>query len=314
MVDLTFIGTGGSIPMPYRHLSSLMINYRGRKILIDCGEGCQIGIREYSLGFKSIDIIFITHGHGDHVNGISGLLSTIRNSGREKDLIIIGPKGIKDIIKGLMVTARYLTYSIEIIECEEEKLFFNLNDGRINFCDEKFSEIEIDTLPLEHSMDCIGAKIKINRRAKFYKDLAIKNNVPKIIWSRLQKGEVVDYEGVRYTSDLVLGEKRKGIVLSYIVDSRPIDSIIDFIYKSDLFICEGTYGDNEDLEKAIKNKHMTFKEGATLAKRSFSHELIFTHFSPSMLNPEEFTNNATEVFTNSHIAYDGMKKELNFIE
>lgn len=312
MVDITFLGTGGGMPMPFRHLSSFIVNYEGRKILIDCGEGCQIWIREYSLGFKSIDIIFITHSHGDHVNGLPGLLATIGNSGREEELTIIGPVGIGKIVEGLMVTARYIPYSINIIECAYNNLNFKIQNKIIVSCDEKNSEISITTLPLDHSIDCIGVKVEIKRRARFSKELAEENNVPKILWNRLQKGEEVEFEGEIYTSNLVLGEKRKGITISYITDSRPIDSIVDFIKESNLFICEGTYGDDKDLDKAIKNKHMTFREGATLAKKANVEELIFTHYSPALLNPEEFINNARDIFENSFLANDGMKKTLNF--
>lgn len=103
MIDLTLLGCGGGMPMPNRHLSSLFINIKGRKILIDVGEGTQVAIRKNKLGFKDIDIILITHAHGDHIVGLPGLLSTIGNSGRENTLTIIGPVGIIDVIKGLSV-------------------------------------------------------------------------------------------------------------------------------------------------------------------------------------------------------------------
>lgn len=312
MVDIIFLGTGGGMPMPFRHLSSFIINYKGRKILFDCGEGCQIWIREYSVGFKSIDIIFITHAHGDHVNGLPGILATIGNSGREEELTIMGPVGITEIVEGLMVTAKHIPYNINVIECDNSNLNFKIQNKIIVPSDEKSSEINIMTLGLDHSIECIGAKIEIKRRARFDKELAEKNNVPKILWSKLQKGEEVEFEGKIYKSDLVLGENRKGITISYITDSRPVDNIIDFIKESDLFICEGTYGDDNDLDKAIKNKHMTFREGAILAKKANVKELIFTHYSPALLNPEEFIDNAREIFKNSFLAYDGMKKTLNF--
>lgn len=312
MVDIIFLGTGGGMPMPFRHLSSFIINYKGRKILFDCGEGCQIWIREYSVGFKSIDIIFITHAHGDHVNGLPGILATIGNSGREEELTIMGPVGITEIVEGLMVTAKHIPYNINVIECDNSNLNFKIQNKIIVPSDEKSSEINIMTLGLDHSIECIGAKIEIKRRARFDKELAEKNNVPKILWSRLQKGEEVEYEEKVYKSDLVLGENRKGITINYITDSRPVDGIIDFIKESDLFICEGTYGDDNDLDKAIKNKHMTFREGAILAKKANVKELIFTHYSPALLNPEEFIDNAKEIFEKSFVAYDGMKKTLNF--
>lgn len=312
MVDIIFLGTGGGMPMPFRHLSSFIINYKGRKILFDCGEGCQIWIREYSVGFKSIDIIFITHAHGDHVNGLPGILATIGNSGREEELTIMGPVGITEIVEGLMVTAKHIPYNINVIECDNSNLNFKIQNKIIVPSDEKSSEINIMTLGLDHSIECIGAKIEIKRRARFDKELAEKNNVPKILWSKLQKGEEVAFEGKIYKSDLVLGENRKGITISYITDSRPVDNILDFIKETNLFICEGTYGDDNDLDKAIKNKHMTFREGAILAKKANVKELIFTHYSPALLNPEEFIDNAREIFEKSFVAYDGMKKTLNF--
>ena len=103
MVDVVLLGCGGNMPMPNRFLSSLFINYMGHKILIDCGEGTQISMRIKNCGFKNIDLIFITHLHGDHINGIIGLLSTIGNSGRTNDLTIIGPKGITEAINAIRV-------------------------------------------------------------------------------------------------------------------------------------------------------------------------------------------------------------------
>ncbi len=314
MVDITFLGTGGGMPMPFRHLSSFIINYKGRKMLFDCGEGCQIWMREYSIGFKSIDIILISHAHGDHINGLPGLLATIGNSGREEELTIIGPVGITKVIEGLMVTARHIPYNINIIECNNSNLNFKIQNKIIVPCDERNSEINIVTLILDHSTECIGMKLEIKRSAKFDRELAEKNNVPKILWSRLQKGEEVEFEEKIYKSDLVLGESRKGIIISYITDSRPIDEIINFIKESDLFICEGTYGDDKDLDKAIKNKHMTFREGAILGKEANVKELIFTHYSPALLKPEEFIDNAKKIFKDSFLAYDGMKKTLNFLD
>ena len=108
MIDLTLLGCGGNVPMPNRFLSSLFINYKGSKILIDCGEGTQVAMKKYNCGFKNIDLILITHLHGDHIIGLIGLLQTMGNSGKTDDLTIVGPIGIIDAMKAIKVLVEYL--------------------------------------------------------------------------------------------------------------------------------------------------------------------------------------------------------------
>lgn len=115
MVDICLLGCGGGMPMPFRSLSSTILNFKGRKILIDCGEGTQVSMKIAGTGFKDIDLICITHCHGDHIVGLPGLLATIGNSGRIQPLTIIGPSGITEVVNGLRVIAKYLPYEINII-------------------------------------------------------------------------------------------------------------------------------------------------------------------------------------------------------
>lgn len=312
MIDLCMLGTGGGMPMPQRFLSSVLINYKGRKILIDCGEGTQVSMRMLSWGFKNIDVICISHGHGDHIVGLPGLLATIGNSGRLEPLTIIGPKGIKNIIDGLRVIAPYLPYEVNVLENPRE---VNMAVGKDNIIiDKDKSDITISTLELEHSSECIGYAFYIKRTAKFNVDKAIQNNVPKIFWNRLQKGEVIEENGITYNKEMVLGDERKGIKISFVTDTRPSSEIVEFIKESDLFICEGTYGSDDDLEKAIKNKHMTFREASNLAKDGMVKELLLTHFSPAMVDPEIYLENARENFSNTTLGKDRMIKIINFRE
>ncbi|NMA86799.1 MAG: ribonuclease Z [Tissierellia bacterium] len=311
MLNLALLGTGGGMPMPGRFLSSILLNYQGRKILIDCGEGTQVSMRKLKWGFKSIDIICITHIHGDHIFGLPGLLSTIGNSGRTEPITIIGPEGILDAVKGLLVPIGYLPYELYIIENPEEDLDFSIDSKGSELSGENKNMI-ISTIELEHSTPCIGYSFYIPRKPKFLVERAKANNVPKEIWKRLQNGEKVNYNGKNYTPDMVLGQERQGIKLSIITDTRPISTIPKFINNSNLFICEGTYGDNEDLEKAIKNKHMTFAEAAGLAKEGNVDELLITHFTPAVDHPEIYIKNATNIFPNTILGYDRLVKELSF--
>ncbi|TGY47558.1 ribonuclease Z [Clostridium perfringens] len=314
MLNVTLLGTGGGMPMPNRFLSSVVMNFKGRKILLDCGEGTQVSMRVNGTGFKSIDIICISHLHGDHIYGLPGLLSTIGNSGRTEDIYIIGPKGIKEVIDGFLITLPYLPYKLNMLE-DESNLEFMVKKEKMELVElnEKISsDLSIKTLELDHSSPCLGYSFNIRRGRKFNVEKALMNKVPKEVWSKLQRNEEVSLNGVKYYSYMVLGDERKGIKLSYTTDTRPTEDIPGFIKESDLYICEGTYGSEEDMHKAIKNKHMTFKEAANLAKRGQVKELLLTHFSPSINDPKEYIHNAREVFENSHAGSDGEEKTLNF--
>ena len=312
MVDLCLLGCGGGMPMPFRNLSATLLSFNGRKILIDCGEGTQVSMRMVGWGFKSIDVICITHCHGDHIIGLPGLLSTMGNSGRLEPLTIIGPEGISEVVNGLMVITKYLPYEVIIIENPRE-INLSLNKENIEVID-RDGEIKINALELEHSAPCLGYSFYFKRERKFSLEKAIENNVPKVLWNKLQKGneEAILYEGKEYKKEMVLGEKRRGIKISLITDSRPLESMINFIDKSDLLICEGTYGNDDDLDKAIKNKHMTFKEAATLARDSNCEELLLTHFTPAMMDPKLYEDNAKSVFKNTIIGEDRLIKNISF--
>ncbi|KZL89536.1 ribonuclease Z [Clostridium magnum] len=303
MLDICLLGCGGSMPVPNRSLTSMFASYNGKKVLIDCGEGTQVSLKMLGWGMKSIEGILFTHFHADHIAGLPGLLLTIANSGRIEPLTIIGPEGLWQVVNGLRVIAPVLPYKIDLLELKGQ--------GKASH---KIGEFNINIISVEHTIPCLAYSIEVSRSRKFDKDRALENGIPVTYWNRLQKGEEIEHEGRWITPDMVLGDERRGLKVSYCTDTRPIQELKEFVRSSDLFICEGMYGDNESLSKALENRHMLFSEAATLAKEGQVRELWLTHFSPSLSVPEDYLENAKDIFKNTVIGEDRLTKSLNFID
>ena len=131
MLDVCLLGTGGMMPLPYRWLTSLLVRYNGSSLLIDCGEGTQIAIKEKGWSFKPIDVICFTHYHGDHISGLPGLLLTMGNADRTEPLTLIGPKGLERVVNSLRVIAPELPFQIKYIEITQPEQIFEMNGYRL---------------------------------------------------------------------------------------------------------------------------------------------------------------------------------------
>lgn len=302
MLDICLLGTGGMMPLPYRWLTSLIARYNGQSILIDCGEGTQIALKEKGWSPKPIDYICFTHYHADHISGLPGMLLTMGNAERTSPLTLIGPKGLIRVVSALRVIAPELPFEINYIELSEaeEKL--------------EFKGFSIETFRVNHNVVCYGYNIVVDRIGKFQVEKAIQLGIDKRYWNKLQKGETLEIEGQIITPDSVIGEPRKGIKVTYCTDTRPTEGIVKAADKSDLFICEGMYGDIEKQKKARENRHMTFYEAAELAKKANVETLWLTHFSPSLTRAEEYMPAVKKIFPKAYAGKDGKSVTLLFEE
>lgn len=302
MLDICLLGTGGMLPLPERYLTAMLARYNGKKLLIDCGEGTQVTMKMLGWGYKTLDVICFTHYHGDHVTGLPGLLLTIGNSGRTEPITLIGPPGLRKVVEGLTVVCRDISFGLNLIELPYE-------EGELTIGD-----FNISVLPVPHKVPCFAYSIENKRNPKFDVEKAKENNVPQKYWKQLQLGASAEVDGVVYTPEMVLGESRKGIKVAYCTDCRPIDRLTSFIKQADLFICEGMYIEDDQLDQVKKYKHMLSSEAARLAKAGDVQELWLTHFSPAVPNSRIDVTAIKAIFENTIAGTDRMVTTIGFEE
>ncbi|GEN36660.1 MULTISPECIES: ribonuclease Z [Aneurinibacillus] len=301
MLDIALLGCGGTMPLPKRWLTAMLASYNGKMVLIDCGEGTQVTMKMLGWGFKSIEAICFTHYHADHVAGLPGLLFAIANAGRTEPLLLVGPPGLVQVVQGMTVIAPHLPYDLHLVEISDQKP-----------TEQRIGDFIVRTLPVYHTVPCVGYTLEIKRGRKFNPTRASELAIPLPFWGRLQKGETVTYKEKTFTPDMVLGEPRRGLKVAYCTDTRPVDELVEFIREADLFIGEGMYGDAESLPKAEEHRHMLFEEAAVLARQSGVKELWLTHYSPSLHDPEEYIEVARRIFPETKLGHDRMTTSLFF--
>jgi ribonuclease Z len=296
-VDVALVGTGGMMPLPNRWLSSVLVRYQGRLILFDCGEGTQISLRALGWGFKDIDLILISHVHGDHVTGLPGLLLTLGNSGRTETVQIVGPPGLRGIIKSLLVVAPHLPFEVRCRELLGGDCF-------------DFAGLRIACGDADHHVPTLAFRIDVPRGRRFLPERARDLEVPLEHWKRLQRGEAVG--GIE--SDAVLGPPRRGLAVGWVTDTRPTDGLARLVAGVDLLVGEGMYGSDDDQPRAVERKHMTFREIAQLAEQAGARQLVLTHFSPSVVDPEAYIANARAIFPETIVGRDHLTLSLRFAD
>ncbi len=302
MLDVCLLGTAGMMPQPHRWLTALMTRYNGKSLLIDCGEGTQIAMKEAGLSPNPIDVICFTHYHADHISGLPGLLLSMGNSDRREPVTMVGPKGLERVVNSLRVIAPELPFDIIYKELTEPEESFEI------------AGYYIKAYRVQHNVTCYGYCLEIPRGGKFDVEAAKVLGLPVQMWNPLQKGNEVEWEGKTYTPEMVMGPARKGIKVAYCTDSRPTERIVRFAQGADLFICEGMYAEPDKLIKAKQYKHMTFYEAAKMARDAEVSELWLTHFSPSLVGAKSYMGQVRDIFPNAYLGEDGKMVELDFQE
>ena len=302
MLEICFLGTGAMMPLPERKLAALLLRRGGRLLLLDCGEGTQVAIRQCGWSLARIDMICLTHFHADHVAGLPGLLLTMGACNRTEPITLVGPAGLEAVVRCLRVIAPELPYALRFLELPARAHSF------------AFHDMQVTGFALDHLTPCYGYALSLERPGKFDPARAKTLGIPVRHWRTLQSGEAVTIGDRRYAPDQVLGPARRGIKLAYCTDTRATDAIATHAADADLLICEGTYGEDDKAEKAAQYGHMTFSQAAGLAKRAGARELLLTHFSPSVSEPQAHIEAARAVFPNANAAHDLLCRTLLFEE
>jgi ribonuclease Z len=296
MINVVFLGTGGSTPTKDRSLPSVAIQYEGETLLFDCGEGTQRQFINYSFGISKVNSIFISHIHGDHVIGVAGLIRTLALNGRAKPLYIFVPKGEENSINALATFDRAFIHYPIIIK--------PIKSGTIL----KGKGFRISAFQINHSVKTYGFVFKENDKLHFIKEKCTKLGIKGTMFSELEKRGFIKIKGkIIKLTDVTTKEEGKKVV--YVTDTRPTSSTVKASLNANLLIHEATY--EETFKKfAIQRKHSTAKEAATIAKNAHVKSLILFHMSARYKETDKIIKEAKKVFKNTRIAYDGMKVSL----
>ena len=296
-LEAFILGTGGMMPLPGRHLTSVLLRRAGELFLFDCGEGTQVSLRRLNLRWKKISVIFITHIHADHVTGLPGMLMLSSQVDRDDPLIIVGPPKIGDFVNAnRQILEMYINYPIEVVEFSDPGVVYQ-GDG-----------FRVRAFPLRHTRMCMGYTLEEDRRpGVFFPDKALEQRVPRgPQWSQLQGGDAVTLDdGTVVQPQHVMGPSRSGRKFSFVTDTLPTPHIADAVRGSDLFICEGMF--TEDLmESALEKRHLTAKQAAAIARDAEVKRLGLIHYSPRYTKGElkQLEEEALSVFPNSFLTVD----------
>ena len=310
MIDVCLLGAGGMLPLPGRRLSALLVRLGGSLVLIDCGEGTQVAIRERGWGLRHINAILLTHLHADHVLGLPGLLLTLANSGKGSadPLTIYGPEPLPAVLQGLLVLAPRLPFPLHLVVLSGgESVALPGVDGMTMSC-----------VRLDHDVPCLAYALAVARAPRFEAERARALGVPLPLWSRLQRGETVAVAGRAVAPADVLGPPRRGLRLVLATDTCPTPELTAFVRGDgegvDLLVADGMYGDEEHKPARWESRHMTFAEAATLARDGAARRLWLTHFSPSVSDPSAYLDRATAIFPAATVGYDGLTTTLAFAD
>lgn len=302
------MGTSSGRPTPARNVSALAVSAEGEWWLFDCGEGTQMQIVRAGLSFHRLSGIFITHLHGDHFNGLPGLLSTMALDRRQWPLTLVGPPGMSEYLETLgKLRILFYNYPVKLIELGAASFI----EGSEILCYESEKHTVV-TRPLDHRIFALGYRLaERDRPGRFKLDRAVDLGIPAgPLFGKLQSGHAITLDdGRTIEPDEVLGPRRKGASIAYCLDTRPCVNAQALAQDVDWLIYEATY--TADLtEEAAAYGHSTALQAAEVASKARASNLLITHFSSRYPDPSVLLTEARSRFENTSMAEDLKPIEL----
>ena len=304
-MEAFILGCGGMLPLPYRHLTSVLLRRDGDLFLFDGGEGTQVSLRRLNLKWKKINAIFVSHTHADHVTGLPGILMLSAQVERTEPLYIYGPPKIAEYIEtSRKVLDMYINYPIIVKEITAPCIVHHGEDYYIR------------CFPLDHTKTCVGYTLEeLDRPGEFNPEKALQLGVPVgPLWGQLQKGNnVQNSEGKTVRPEDVMGAKRSGRKFSFVTDTLYKNTIAKEVQGSDLLICEGMFED-ELIDQAREKKHMTASQAATIARDANVKRMCMIHYSPRYTDKElpKLLEQAKKIFPAAELSKDRMHIEIPY--
>jgi len=302
--QLTILGCHSATPRVNAHPTSQVLQIKNHHFLIDCGEGTQVQMRKYKVGFAKIKHIFISHLHGDHFFGLIGLISSFGLLNRESDLHIYGPKGLKEIIElQLQVSQTRVAYKLvfhELVSTKSELIFED-------------KKVRVSTIPLKHRVYTNGFLFQ-------EKESLRKLNIKTV--EKYPEIEVCDYHNLKKGKDFILkdGTVLKNEVLTldppkplsyaYCSDTSYNPAIIKIIKNTDLLYHEATFLEDR-LELAHITGHSTALQAGKIAKAAGVKLLILGHYSNRYKDIKAFQKEAQQEFQNTLLCVEGNTFEIS---
>ncbi len=307
MLEVTLLGTAATCPRPDHAVTAAAISCKGRTLLLDCGEGTQVALHRWGVNPMRIDLICLTHYHGDHIFGLPGLLQSMGTLGRTAPLTITGPEGLEDAMAPILLLTEEQPFPIRLLEMPKEGLHLSTLDGRWP------TAAVLTVFPTVHRVVSQGYRFHLGRRGRFLASQAEALGVPKYLWRHLQNGKPAELPGRGVIQpEAVCGPARPGLTVVFSGDTMPCEALEQAAAGADLLLMDATYPTEDQADKAALYGHSTFPQAAALAARAGAKELWLVHFSASIEDPEAYRPAAQQIFPQTRCGHDGMAATLVF--